>query len=245
MSFFFREAEEYGQNCMKDTPLPPPPTHFPAPPPCPSPDNLGFQSLRAKTLCMCFMLLEWRWGGGGGGCEMGGGVSGTCLKQMANFSGLWATWKIATKLSHCAGLHRAIQLYRMMWYLQIKQTVRKSCTHGTIPGRDPLDTPNSLLTFHIRGSISEAAFLYSAFCLCSFCTMCRDGQARSLPSASSLNQVSVMMLITKPWTQRPPSQGYCFIHYKTSYQQITQVNLSAASDKIAFLHFLTTLVVFV
>ena len=65
--FFFKNAETYGQNCVKFNPSPPLPL-------CSSPNNVEFRSLRAKTLCMC-LLRYWREieGGGGGGCEKVGG----------------------------------------------------------------------------------------------------------------------------------------------------------------------------
>ena len=52
---FFKNAERYGQNCVKFNPPPPPLL-------CPSPNNVGFRSLRVKTLCVC-LLRYWRGGG--------------------------------------------------------------------------------------------------------------------------------------------------------------------------------------
>ena len=51
--FCFKNAEEYGQNCVK----------FPLF--SPSPNNVGFRSLRANTLCVC-LLRYWRKVGGRG-----------------------------------------------------------------------------------------------------------------------------------------------------------------------------------
>ena len=100
---------------------------FPLPLLCLSPNNIGFRSLRAKILCVC--LLHYWWGGGG--CEKGGGwtfknvfeawfprlwkkkLQGHLFHRkgmgIPNFSGFWGTWKIATKWSRRAGLHRALQ----------------------------------------------------------------------------------------------------------------------------------------
>ena len=59
---FFKNAEKYGQNCVKLNPLPSL---------CPSPNNVGFWYLRAKTQSMC--LLRFWWGRGEGGNEKGRG----------------------------------------------------------------------------------------------------------------------------------------------------------------------------
>ena len=57
LCFFFKNAGNYGQNCVKFNTPPPPPPLFP------SPNNVGFRSLRAQTLCVC-LLRYWREGVG-------------------------------------------------------------------------------------------------------------------------------------------------------------------------------------
>ena len=90
---FFKNAETYGQNCIKFNP----------PSLCPFLNNVEFSSLKAKTLCMC-------WGGGGGWTfknvfeallpclwKKTGTFFNTKRVDMSNFSRFGATWKIATK----------------------------------------------------------------------------------------------------------------------------------------------------
>ena len=137
---FSRSRKSMDKLC-ENPPPPPPPSSGP------SPNNLGFQSLRAKTLCMCVLRY---WGVGGQDKGEWGGLSRTCLKPcflwqkkhtgtffhrkrvgMPNCSGFWATWKISTKLSHRAGLHRALQL---AWRFAICKTSQSqnsfNCLHS-------------------------------------------------------------------------------------------------------------------
>ena len=122
--FFFKNAEKYGQSCVKFNATPPPP------PLCPSPNNIGFRSLRAKTLCVC-LLRYWRevLGGGGGARRAGGGLSRMCLKpcfptcernrrdifsqkrsRHAKFQQILSNLENRYKIqSHRAGLHGALQ----------------------------------------------------------------------------------------------------------------------------------------
>ena len=129
---FFKNAEKYGQNCVKVQPTPSHSLSL-----CPSPNNVpGFRSLRANTLCVSFMLLEGGGGGGGGGgwggCEkgVGSGLSRTCLKpcfpacgkkcrdvfsqkrsRHAKFQWILSNLENPTKSSYRAGLHGALQLF--------------------------------------------------------------------------------------------------------------------------------------
>ena len=98
-------------------------------------------SILESQITVCVSYVVGGEGGGDGGRKIGGegsGLSRTSLKPcfpacgkkkhrdifyrkivgMANFSRWWATWKIATKLSHGAGLHGPSQLqtFGYLWH---------------------------------------------------------------------------------------------------------------------------------
>ena len=65
--FVFKNAEAYGQNCVKINPPPPPPSLFVS-------KQRRISIFEGQnTVHVSFTLLEGDWGGGGGGCEKVGG----------------------------------------------------------------------------------------------------------------------------------------------------------------------------
>ena len=99
---FFQEGRKIWTNMCENPPPPPPLLSLSL---SLSPNIVGFRSLRTKTLCMCVCY------GIGGGRDFQECLRPrfpTCGKKtwtffniervgMPNFSGFWATWKLATK----------------------------------------------------------------------------------------------------------------------------------------------------
>ena len=122
--FFFSRMQKHGQNSVKIIPPPPPLSLFVSKR-C-TISIFGGQN----TVHVSFTLLVGDWGGIQKGGRRRGGLSRMCLKHcfpacgkkntgtffntkrvdMPNFSRFGATWRIATKSSFRAGLHRALQL---------------------------------------------------------------------------------------------------------------------------------------
>ena len=118
LGFFFQEGGNLWTKLCENPPPPPPLL-------CPSPNNVGFQSLRAKTL-LCVFYAIGRGGGGDFQERVWSLVSPLVEKKkrtffhrkrvgVANFSGFWAIWKVATKSPLGGSLHRPFQL--LLWKL--------------------------------------------------------------------------------------------------------------------------------
>ena len=120
----------------------------------------------------------------------------------------------------------------MMWCLQIKQIVRKSCTHGTIQAKILWVPPTACWL-----STSEAPFLKLLLCTqLSICFLLYDVQGRA-------GEESPICIV--------PGPGVCDVdnqtlnttcsHYVTSYQQNKSISVQHQTKDVMFLGHCTVL----